>query len=190
MDLLPLDDPRWKDLNHRNWSHGKRSEWTPDAPFIPDVLAELLKDPSDQKRFDDLWPWFCSEGTTWAAAYAVVPYMVALAKRLPPDQRFEYLCVVGLVVAHSCPELGEPFEIKDYLKASYQHALSKALPLVAEALVHRRDVTETRYLLAAVAALHGHRKLAEVLQDMDAISGECPKCGELVWPEELQEAIR
>ena len=43
-------------------------------------------------------------------------------ERLPPAQRFEYLCVVGLVVTHSCPEQGESFEIKDYLVESYQHA--------------------------------------------------------------------
>src|SRR5262245_27033477 len=41
VDKLPLDDPRWKELNHRNWSHGKRSDRTPDAPFVPDELSEL-----------------------------------------------------------------------------------------------------------------------------------------------------
>jgi len=61
--------------------------------------------------------------------------------------------------------------------------------LIAETLGVRHDVTETRYLLGAAAALKGHRKLAKVLQDMDCICGECPKCGEAVFPEELQQAL-
>jgi hypothetical protein len=178
------------ELNHRNWSQGKRSDWAPDAPYVPDELSKLVNNPAHLKRFSDLWPWLWSEGNIWAAAYAAVPYIVALAKRLPPEQRFEYLCVIGLVVTHSCPEQGESFEIKDYLVQGYRRALTEALPLICESLVSRHDVTETRYLLAAVAALNGHCKLAEVLQDMDCVCGECPKCGESVYPEELQEAIR
>jgi hypothetical protein len=72
----------------------------------------------------------------------------------------------------------------------YRRALSRALALIVETLCVPHDVTETRYLLGAAAALKGHRKLAKVLQDMDAVSGECPKCGETIFPEELQEAIR
>jgi hypothetical protein len=116
--------------------------------------------------------------------------MVKFAKSLPAEQRFEYLCVIGLVVTHACPEEGESFEIKDYLAEAYHKALAQALPLICETLASRHGVTETRYLLAAVAALKGHCKLAEVLQEMDAVCGECPECGESVYPEELQDAIR
>jgi hypothetical protein len=190
MDLLPLDDPRWRDLDHRNWANGRRSEWAPDAPFVPDELAKLVENPADIERFRKLWPWLCSENATYAAAYAAVPYMVMLAKRLPPEQRFEYLCVIGLVVADATPEQEGHLGLKDYLLEGYERALGEALPLIAETLTGPHNVTETRYLLAAVAALKGHKKLARVLQDMDAVNGECPKCGEVVWPEELQEAIR
>lgn len=71
-------------------------------------------------------------------------------------------------------------------------ALSWMAPflLITETLVSQHDVTETRYLLAAVAALKAHRKLAAVLQNMDCVCGECPKCGESVYPDELQEATR
>ncbi len=126
MDLLPFDDPRWKELNHRNWSGGKRCEWTPDAPFVPLELSELVKEPGDIERFRNLWPWLCSEGTTYAAAYAVVPYMAAFAERLPPEQRFEYLSVIGLVDANSCPENGVAFEIKGYLEEGYRRGLARA----------------------------------------------------------------
>jgi len=175
MDFLPLDDPRWRELG---------------PPSVPDELSELLKNPADLERFEDLSPDLCSDGTTWPPAYAAVPYIVELAKRVEPQQRFRYLCEIGLVVTCACPEPEGSIEIKDYLVEGYQKALVEALPLVCETLASRHDVTETRYLLAAVAALKGYCKLAEVLQNMDGVCGECPKCGECVFPEELKEAMR
>src|SRR5215831_6469424 len=99
--MLPLNDPRWKDLDHRNWRQGKPSKWAPDAPFVPAELAKLVDNPADLTRFSELWPWLCSEGTTYAAAYAAVPYFVEFARQLPPEQQFDYLCVIGLIVTHS-----------------------------------------------------------------------------------------
>jgi hypothetical protein len=95
MELLPLDDPRWKELDHRNLRNGKPSEWAPDAPFVPDELAKLEKKPGDDKRFGNLWPWLCSEGSTYAAAYAAVPYFVTFAKKLPVAKRGHYFTVIG-----------------------------------------------------------------------------------------------
>jgi hypothetical protein len=189
MGILPLDDPRWKDLDHRNWRNGKRSAWTPDAPFVPDELAKLEKDPGNDKCFENLWPWLCSEGTTYAAAYAAVPYFVSFAEKLTAAKRGNYLTVVGLIVADSCPGEGESFEIKPYLATGYRTALKKALPLLAETLICKDNITDFRCLIGALAALKGCQKLANVLQDMDCVCGECPQCGESVYPAELQEAI-
>jgi hypothetical protein len=152
-------------------------------------LAKLAEAPSDIERFRDLWPYLCSEGTAWAAAYAAVPYIVELAKRLPHQRRFEHLYFLGSVVMSSCPERGESFAIKPYLAESYRRALAEALPLLAETLVGRHDLTATRYLLAAAAALKGHPKLGEVLDNLDCIHQRCPRCGEDVYPEELQRAV-
>jgi hypothetical protein len=190
MDLLPLDDPRWRELDHRNWRDGTPSEWATDAPFVPDELAELVKNPWDLARFRNLWPWLSSEGMTYSAAYAAVPYMVSFAEQLPPEQRLEYLCVVGIVEASTNSKSGESFAIKDYLQPGYHRALSKALAMIGEMLGLTHDASDTRYLLAAAAALKGHRRLAMVLQDMDCICGDCPKCGESVYPVELQKALR
>ncbi len=79
--------------------------------------------------------------------------------------------------------------MKDYLEKDYRAALAEALLLIGETLASDHDITETRYLLGAMAAIKGHRKLAKILQDMDCICGQCPKCGECVFPEELQEAL-
>ncbi|HEX8200059.1 MAG TPA: hypothetical protein VF590_06200 [Isosphaeraceae bacterium] len=151
-------------------------------------MAKLWENPADVERFNNLWPWLCSEGTTWAAAYAAVPYIVELARRLTPEKRFDYLCFVGLTVICSCPGQGESFEIKPFLEEGYRRAIADALPLLAESLVYQHDATETRYLLAAVAALKGHPQLGGILEHLDSISGQCPICGEWVYPEEIQEA--
>jgi hypothetical protein len=184
--MLSLDDQRWKDLNHRNWINGAASHWSPDAPFVPDELKQLFKNPSDIERFHNLWPYLCSEGTAWPAAYAAVPHIVELAKQVPPGQRFEYLYFIGLVVM--CTE--DASEIRPELVESYDNALREALPLLNETLLCRHGTMDTRYLLAAVAALKGHPKLANVLNDMDCISEDCPKCGESVYPQELQDAAQ
>ena len=53
-------------------------------------------------------------------------------------------------------------------------------------LTCRHEATEMRYLLAAIAALKGHTALGKVLNDLDCVSGNCPRCGEQVYPQELQ----
>lgn len=60
------------------------------------------------------------------------------------------------------------------------------LKLLLETLAGRHNATETRYLLAVVAALKGHPRLAEVLEDLECVHQECPGCGEFVYPEQLQ----
>jgi hypothetical protein len=186
MNLLPLDDPRWLDLEHRNWSQGQRSPWAPEAPFVPDELSKLCDEPDDLHRFNDLWPWLCSEGTAWEAAYAVVPYAAEFARRLPPERRFDYLLFIGLVEISSCTEQGEIPEIPPYLVEGYQAAKVRALRLLAETITCHHGAVETRELLATIAALKGHSSLGETLNHLDCVSGRCPRCGEEVYPGELQ----
>lgn len=118
MNLLPLDDPRWNDLSHRDWSARQTSAW------VPNILAEH---PERTDLFNDLWPSLCSEGTAWAVSYAAVPYAVEFARRVSPVDRFEYLFFVGLVAMCTCPESGDGFEIKPYLASDYEQALKLAL---------------------------------------------------------------
>ncbi|MFI9580585.1 hypothetical protein ACIHCQ_01765 [Streptomyces sp. NPDC052236] len=173
--MLPLDDPRWAALDHRNWSQGQGG---PDAPFVPDELRHLLAHPTNGERFDDLWPYLCSEGTAWPAAYAAVPHLVTIARGLPPARRDDYLYVVGLVAMCS-GEYGEtPADLANDIADAYRRALPEALTLLAEALATaEHDQISTRYLLAATAALKGHTEYAEILNELD-VYAECQSCGE------------
>ncbi|WP_405953758.1 hypothetical protein [Streptomyces phaeochromogenes] len=174
--MMPLDDPRWPALDHRGWSKGQGS--APDAPFVPDELRHLMADPMNGGHFNDLWPYLCSEGTAWPAAYAAVPYIVMIARGLPPAKRDEYLYVVGLVAMCS-GELGEtPADLPDDIADAYRQALPEAMTLLADTLATaEHDQITTRYLLAAAAALKGHPEYAEILNDLDVFA-ECQSCGE------------
>jgi hypothetical protein len=169
--VLPLDDPRWNELAHRNWVNGSLAG-DPDAPFVPEVLAKLYETPDDAELFSELWPYLCSEGTTYAAAYAAIPHIVRLAATLPREGRSEYLIFVGLSLIHGTPDAGEAYAIMPYLRADLERAKSEALPLTLEALEVASDEQTVRYLLAAICALLGHARLADEIESLDLVSPE------------------
>jgi enamine deaminase RidA (YjgF/YER057c/UK114 family) len=164
--MLPLDDPRWPDLDHRGWS-ARTLFSDPDAPFVPAELRHLLANPADRQRFTALWPCLCSEGTAWPVAYAAVPYLVEIARQLSPAERFEHVYVIGLVVMCSGAYGRTPGGLPTDITAAYRHALPQALALLAETLTVPHDEATTRYLLAAAAALKGHPSLGDVLNGLD-----------------------
>jgi enamine deaminase RidA (YjgF/YER057c/UK114 family) len=172
--MLPLDDPRWLDLDHRNWSGG---EGGPDAPIVPDELRHLVASPTDRDRFAALWPYLCSEGTAWPAAYAAVPHLVDIARHLPAAERDEYLYVVGLIAICSGAYGQTPDKLPADITTAYRQALPEALTLLTETLASPHDHLDTRYLLAATAALKGHTALADVLNDLDVFA-DCQSCGQ------------
>jgi hypothetical protein len=136
---------------------------------VAHCLKELVAHPSDIKAFSDLWPYMCSEGTAWSSAFAAAPYVVEIAASLPPQQRLDHLYFLGLV--EMC---GGREECPPHLKQSYTKSVSDALALTGETLACHHDVIDTRYLLAAVAALKGHPHLGELLNHLDC---GCPHCG-------------
>src|SRR3954452_17081019 len=81
--VLPLDDPRWYELAHRNWVNGSPAG-EPDAPFVAEVLAGVYEAPDDAESLARVSPYLCSEGTTYAAAYAAIPHLVRLAANFFP----------------------------------------------------------------------------------------------------------
>jgi hypothetical protein len=177
--MLSLDDPRWLELGHRNWSPGQRPGDDPGVPFVPEELRGLLSDPADFGRFTDLWPYLCSEDTAWPAAYAAVPYLVELARRRRPAERGDYLYVVGFIVMCSGPYGATPSGLPEDIAAAYRQALAEALPLITGQLATAQSLMDTRYFLAATAALKGFPEFGEFLNNLDA-NLECQACGETI----------
>jgi hypothetical protein len=164
--VLPLDDPRWRELSHRNWRDGSLAG-DPDAPFVPDVLARLYEAPHDTDLFSGMWPYLCSEGTTYAAAYAAIPHIVRIAATLDRESRADYLIFVGLAVIYATPESADAYAIKEYLRDSFSQAKREALPLILETLEVAEDGATVRYLLAGAAALSGHPRLGAAVEALD-----------------------
>lgn len=174
--MLPLDDPRWRDLNHRGWSADRASPGDPGTPFVPDELRHLLANPADQQRFTALWPYLCSEGTAWPAAFASVPYLIEIARELSPADRCEHVYVVGLVVMCSGTYGQTPDGLPADIAAAYQGALPEALTLLAETLTAPHNEATTKFLLAAAAALKGHPVLGDRLDSLGLVT-RCENCG-------------
>lgn len=68
----------------------------------------------------------------------------------------------------------------------YQQASGAALSLAPG---HLADCATNDICRLPVAALRGSKHLAHVLKDLDAISGACERCGNLVRPDEPQRVL-
>jgi len=150
---LPLDDPRWSELRHRQGS----------AADVPARLRQLLDHPEDRAAFSDLWPYLCSEGTTHSAPFAAVPYIVEVCEKLPAGTRFEHLVFLGLVSMHAGPHS----EGEDEVALAYADTRPRILAMLGEEIAFEHDAANTRYLLAAIAALKGYPKMATSIEWLD-----------------------
>jgi hypothetical protein len=89
---LPLDNPRWGELSTRMGREGED---------VRSALRDLTANPSEMWVFREMWPTICSEGTTYDAAFAAAPYLVAFAEQVPTQEASEYLIVLGLIVTYA-----------------------------------------------------------------------------------------
>jgi hypothetical protein len=170
---LPLDSPRWGELSTRMGREGED---------VRDALRVLTANPSDMWVFREMWPTICSEERTYDAAFAAAPYLVALAEQVPTQEASEFLIVLGLIVTYAGV-------VPSALEPAYRKATADALSVALRRLADCPIDNTLRYLLAAVAAFRGRTDLASVLQDLDAIQDDCPACGAVVFPQELQNVI-
>ena len=156
---LGLDDPRWAELHTRNGG----------AAWVPAWLRHVVAQPHDLVRFNNDWPELSSEGTTWSAAYAAMPYLVQAAAQLPPAKRFDYAVVFGFIVRDQVMcDPASPTGLRPYLAPAFRASIGPALRLAAEVLtVPQPGERELRYALMAVAALQGYRVLAGCIDRLD-----------------------
>lgn len=155
MKKLPLDDPRWMELNARGA-----------MTFVMREMDRLVRNPGDYGSFSDFWPHLCSEGTTWDAAFAVAPYLIEFAHQAPEEKRYDYALVIGLMEAYS------DSTVPEYLQAGWEQAKSEARVILQKYLWLSMDAIEDRYFLAAVAALKGYPGLSDTLMNLDC----CEAC--------------
>jgi len=177
--MLPPDSPCWKSFSVHFG--------TPEQ--VPERLAswrESIGGPDEASNWSDLWEQFLHQGTITDAAYAAVPHIVRELERIAPRNRLNYLVEVAEIEAarHETtsprlpPDLGE----------AYHAAIAHARQLAVECLSLEWPKIEFRYLLSVLASLHGHGVLGDLIFYLDALCGECEKCGGCVYPEDIQES--
>lgn len=170
---LPLDSLRWRELSTRQ---GQGAEW------VANVLGGLAEGSLSLNAFDEMWPHLCSEGSTYDAAYAAAPHIAALAGKESAAATRTYIIVLGLIAT-------DADQVPQDLAPAYRQSVEVALGLALSVLAECPPTHEFRYLLSAVAAFRGVSGLAEALQNLDTVYEPCPRCGNQVYPSELQRII-
>jgi hypothetical protein len=175
--MLPLDSPPWNSFHTFFGS----------AAQVPQRIATWrasIGGPNEDSQWTDLWEQFLHQYTITDAAYAAVPHVVAELPRIPSRKRFDYLLEVGLIES-ARQQVGAP-ELAIDLADAYHKAIGRARALAVECLSLDWPKIEFRYLLCILSSLHGHGGLGELLFHLDCLCGECSKCGECVYPDDIQ----
>lgn len=165
--MLSLDSPKWNELQS-NYGTGQNVAQLLSQAFAGDPLDDW---------YDNLFQELLHQYTLSQAAYAALPYMVEIARQRP-DTRIHMLILIGSCCAHTtdpgAPAL--PLEFKEEWHAAIQESLALITDLLAEG---QFTENEMRYLLASLAALHGHSQLSQVIE---ALGAEliCPQCGTFI----------
>lgn len=172
--MLPLDDPRWHQLSSLGGSK---------APLLA-ALREL-EDAPEQARIalGEIAVECCHQGSSYQTTVAVMPYLVRAAAKLPPSHanRREVLGLAGyftlLLHAPRGTATGQTVTLPEILEQGYADAVRAALPLTAESLREDWNERDFSYLLAALCAFKGQRRLGGLLtQTVREVV--CPSCHE------------
>ena len=159
--MLDLESTRWGELDH---AYGK-------ADDIPALLRQLRQ---TDEPWHSLWSALCHQNDVHTATYAAVPHIVAMARERQAEDRKEHLLLAGH--AECCRHLATAPPIPDDLRDAYEKALDHARALLPGTIQATADQDECRHLLAALAALLGHPRLAAGIECLDPVR-DCPKCG-------------
>lgn len=177
--MLPPNSPRWRTLKTFCYSG---VELRDQVQRWRDAIGT-----ADAKRVHlELRDFFLQQYSITDAAYAVIPHLVEELERLPPKERISCLIDVRLTeLATYSPHL--PPMPAD-LEVDYSVALKKAKPIAERCLSLKLSKENFRYLIAVICILRGHAGLGDLLVHLHEIAGECPKCGETVFPKEFRDS--
>ncbi len=166
MSIVPLDSPRWRELQQAYGS----------AAGIPALLKALPRAaPSDgnSEPWRSLWSSLCHQGTVYTASYASVPHIAAAAARRDPKDRLDHLVLIAsIAVGRRRPDAAA---MPSDLLEDFEVAVQQAAGLAADCLRVAWNGTEYRNLLGALSILQGQETLGELLLAFDD-TYECPNC--------------
>jgi hypothetical protein len=158
--MLPLDDPRWKELRH---AYG-------DAADVPKLLQALATSPGPKAGYEEepwfsLWSRMCHQGDVYTASYAAIPHIVHIASEAKgPIEPSFFQLPTAVEVAR---QTGRGPDIPEADADDYHRAIGR---LIENVSLHRNEAWDQSMLLsvaAAQAVAKGHIGVAEALLNLD-----------------------
>lgn len=156
--MIPLDSPRWSQLQH---AYGSAAD-TPD--LLRQLESHLEEESTNAESWFTLWSSLCHQGDVYAASFAAVPHILRIAEANPGRFSSPFLqlpaCVeffrakAGVVV---------PAELAD----DYFAALKRIPAIVALASDRAWDEAFLRCALSAIAAAKGQPNIAEAALELN-----------------------
>jgi hypothetical protein len=177
--MLPLDHPSWNDLKTQV---GKAS----DVPELIRRWQGAIGQPSEEDCWDDLWSQILYELEITDAAFAVIPYVAQELDRVEPHRWLDYLWVFEHVeIARLKADAPAP---PPALVNSYGAAVKRAQRIAIQALSLDLPKGDFLSVVCALCSLQGHPVLGDLIGRLGAICKRCPKCGEFICPQEIQQS--
>jgi hypothetical protein len=155
--MLPLDSPRWGELQH---AYGRAGD-------IPARLRALAAMPAGDRTEDEpwftLWSALAHQGDVYPASFAAVPHVVNLLAIDPRRAGADFLHFPAWV--EICRR-NKNVAVPDDLRADYEAALSQLPSLAVRVLEGRNDPDLLRCACAAISAVLGQATVAQAMLEL------------------------
>jgi len=157
--MLPLDSSRWTELTD---AYGPASS-------IPRLIRDLERyPPGDDERAEpyfSLWGALCHQGTAYPASFAAFPHLVDALERQPTRAPWTLYLLIGAIEASRSKVDDAP--LPPDLAPAYFDALAKVPQIAMRAASEPWDELRCRVILACVAAVKGHPRLSEAIEELE-----------------------
>lgn len=156
INCLPLDSPRWAELEH---AYGNAH----DTPMLLAQLEGLPSSLDGAEPWYALWSALAHQGDVYSASFAAVPYVVRALATAPCKADFSYFQFPAVV---EISRQQKDVLVPDDLRADYFAALAALPKLVAAAADKDWDAGFLSCALAAIAAAKGYGAVAEAALEL------------------------
>ena len=162
--MLPLESPRWNELRD---AYGL-------AKNIPALLRAAADKPKSSNYKDEpwfsLWSALAHQNSVYAASYAAVPHLVAIAESKDPSQRLDCITLAGFIEKDR--EGTDAAAVPDDLRDDYFASVARNAVLAHGQMMHATNASDLQALFTVFAACRGFHVLAEKLEQVDLEVGE------------------
>lgn len=147
--FLPLDDPRWQDLDG-----GYKQPY--------DASLPLRRMEAGEDVWEELWDELHHQGDLGTASYAAVPHLVRLARQ---KRDWNVYALVGLIETERHRKTNP--SVPPWLLGHYQHAWEQLMQMALEDLSRPGEPILVQSALAVVAFGRRQTQLGAMLLQMD-----------------------